>query len=292
MKLSVVVATRNRSANLADLLGSLLNSDCPPGLEWDAWIVDNNSTDDTRRVIEEFSRRAPDRIHYLFEAGRGKSKALNCGIRSSAGEIVVFTDDDCIPDKHWLTNIARAFAVRSEVGILGGRIELHNPADRPVTIRTWLDRRTLTSASDIFFFIAGCNMAIRRHLLDAVGEFDPNLCPGSPKDTVADDPDYIYRAFRMGVTVEYDPEILVFHNHGRRTDEDVAVLRRKYLRGRGAFYAKHIAKGDRTVLKLAYWEIRAVISALFKNLMTGKSARGEWQVLWSLWGGMVSRFAP
>ena len=178
------------------------------------------------------------------------------------------------------------------MGILGGRIELYNPIDKPVTIRTWLDRRVLASASDVFFFIAGCNMAIRRDILDAVGEFDPDLCPGSPKDTVADDPDFIYRAFRRGVTVEYHPDILVLHNHGRRTEEDVAVLRRKYLRGRGAFYAKHIAKGDRTVLKLAYWEIRALLAALFRNLVKGKSPREEWRVLRALCGGMVSRFAP
>ena len=289
MHINVIVATRNRSANLRDLLEGLLRCDVPLSLQWDVWIIDNNSTDDTPQIVQFLATRHPNRIHYRSESAQGKSFALNRGIRESSGDVVIFTDDDCIPDVHWIENIGREFSTRPDLGIVGGRIELHNPLDKPLTIRTWRDRRVLSSASELFFFIAGCNMAVRRDVLTSVGEFDTGLGPGSPKDTVAEDPDFIYRALRMGTRIEYVPDVLVYHNHGRRSELDVKVLNRKYMRGRGAFYAKHILKGDSTVLKLAYWEFHSVVLNLFKNLIARKSAADEWFALRCLMAGMTSR---
>ena len=289
MKLSIVVATRSRSAGVRALIEALLRSECASPFDWDVWVIDNNSTDDTRSVVESLVAADPDRIHYCSEPAQGKSFALNRGIRESSGDVVIFTDDDCIPDPHWIENIGREFSVRPDLGIVGGRIELYNPLDKPLTIRTWRDRRGLTSASDLFFFIAGCNMAIRRDLLTSVGEFDTRLGPGSPKDTVAEDPDFIYRALRMGTKIEYVPDVLVYHNHGRRSELDARVLNRKYMRGRGAFYAKHILKGDSVVLKLAYWEFRSIVSSLFKNLVARRPVADEWFALRCLIAGMTSR---
>ena len=149
------------------------------------------------------------------------------------------------------------------------------PADHPTTTRTWRDWRPVSSPSDVFSLIIGCNMAIRSDLLRAIGDFDPLNCPGSSKDAVFEDIDFIYRGFKKGMRIEYHPEILLYHNHGRSSDSDVADLQRKYVRGRGSFYAKHIVKGDRMVLKMAYWEIRSTLTSLAKNLLTGKSVREE-----------------
>jgi GT2 family glycosyltransferase len=288
MILNVIVATCNRSANLHDLLDGLLRCEPSLSVKWDVWIIDNNSKDATREVVNEFMGRDPERFHYVFEATPGKSFALNRGIRETSGDVAVFTDDDCIPDPHWLENITREFSSRPDLGILGGRIELFDPRDKPITIRTWLDRRTLSSGTEVFYFIAGCNMAIRRGVLQVVGEFDPDLGPASPSDA-AEDADFIYRAFRKGVRVEYVPDILVYHNHGRRTDLDVRNLKHKYFRGRGAFYAKNILRRDWMVLQMAYWEIRSHLVNLFGSLARRKPIGAQWQDLCSLIAGMASR---
>lgn len=289
MKLSIIVATRSRSAGLRAFLDALLLSECASAFSWDAWIIDNNSTDDTREVVESLAAAHPELIYYRSETSQGKSFALNRGIRESSGDVLVFTDDDCIPDPLWLQNIAREFRSRPELGIVGGRIELYNPLDLPITIRTSKERIALSNGADVFSFIAGCNMAIRREVLDRVGGFDTRLGPGSPKDTVADDPDFVYRAFRAGTGVEYVPDILIYHNHGRRSEQDARSLHRKYLRGRGAFYAKYILKGDKAVLKMAYWEFRPLLGELISGLTRRKPVRAQWESIRSLLAGMTSR---
>jgi GT2 family glycosyltransferase len=242
--------------------------------------------------VESLAAHDPARINYRLENLQGKSFALNRGILESSADIVVFTDDDCIPDPHWLENIAREFSSRPDLGVVGGRIELYDPRDLPITIRTSRERLVLSSGADVFSFIAGCNMAIRREVLQLVGEFDTKLGPGSPKDTVADDPDFIYRAFRKGVRIEYVPDILVYHNHGRRSDLDAQSLKRKYLLGRGAFYAKHILRADTTALKMAYWELRPLLLGAFTGGPDKDSARGRRESLRYLLAGMTSRLIP
>jgi glycosyltransferase involved in cell wall biosynthesis len=64
--------------------------------------VDNDSTDQTRDVVEDFSRRFPGRFRYLLEPYQGVSHAHNAGIRESRGEVVAFMDDDVIVDPEWL----------------------------------------------------------------------------------------------------------------------------------------------------------------------------------------------
>lgn len=286
---SVVVATCNRSENLPLLLDALLHSESP-GLIWDVWVVDNNSKDGTAALVAAYAQREP-RVHYVFEATQGKSHALNHGVREASGNIIAFTDDDCIPDRHWIANINAAFAADSKLGLAGGRVELFNSADHPTTTRTGRARRTLTSPSDAFSSIIGCNMAGRRELLRAIGDFDPLNCPGSSSDAVSEDADFVYRAFKAGVLIEYRPDILVHHNHGRRSDGDVTDLQRKYVRGRGSFYAKHIVKGDRAVLKMAYWEVRSTLADLMKKLLSGQSAREELRLISFLFAGAMTRFS-
>ena len=286
---SIVVATCGRSENLRELLEALLRSDCPSRLSWDIWIVDNNSRDETAALVASFSEREP-RMHYLFEGAQGKSHALNRGVQQAGGNILAFTDDDCIPDPHWVENIGAAFAADSKLGLVGGRVELFNPDDHPTTTRTWGDRRLVTSPSDVFSLIIGCNMAVRSDLLRAIGDFDPLNCPGSSKDAVFEDIDYVYRAFKNGARIEYRPEILLYHNHGRRSDSDVANVQRKYARGRGSFFAKHIVTGDRMALKLAYWEVRSMLVSLLRNLLSGKSVRDDLKQISFLFAGAVTRF--
>lgn len=291
MLMDIVVATRNRSSSLINLLESIGKTDTAK-FDFHVWIVDNNSTDSTAELVKQFVASEPSRYHYIFEGAPGKSHALNRGIRESSGEIVVFTDDDCIPDSHWLENIATEFSSRPDLGFLGGRIELHDPQDLPITLRTSRERRVLSNGSDVFSFIAGCNMAMRRGVIELVGEFDTRLGPGAPRGTVADDPDYVYRAFRKGVRIEYVPEVLVFHNHGRRSDNDARTLRRHYLRGRGAFYAKHILKGDTTALKMAYWELRPLLVGALGIGQNSESASSQRESLRHLLAGMAARVLP
>src|SRR4051812_26304053 len=93
---SILICTYNRAALLADTLASLCR--IHSARRWEIVVADNNSSDDTRAVVERLAASAPVPVHYLFEATQGKSHALNTGLKRCTGEVVVFTDDDvCVP---------------------------------------------------------------------------------------------------------------------------------------------------------------------------------------------------
>src|SRR3954467_13923597 len=92
IRFSIVIATYNRAALLRDTLESL--SHLNPSAAWEVIVVDNNSPDDTRAIVEAAAPSFPVPLRYAFEKEQGRSAALNCGFRMAEGEIIVTTDDD------------------------------------------------------------------------------------------------------------------------------------------------------------------------------------------------------
>ena len=287
VRVSVILCTYNRSESVGRALGSMESLVIPAAITWELIVVDNNSDDDTRNTVEAFKRNSGLPIEYLLEKNQGKSYALNAGIKAAEGDIVAFTDDDCIVDNSWLATVVREFQSDPSLSVVGGRVELYDKRDYPVSIRTFRDRIRLTSTAQLFSLIIGCNMAVRRTIFEQVGDFDVRFGPGTA--IVVDDVDFIFRAFKRGLKIVYAPNVLLYHNHGRRTDEQVRALNRSYVIGRGGFYCKHILSGDWDVLKMAYWEIRSLIKSLLKNLAQGMSVKEQKAFLAYLCTGAVRR---
>src|SRR5438045_9093813 len=105
MKVTLVVCTYNRADSLGTTAHSVASLTMPESVEWEVLLVDNNSSDRTREVCEEFCRRYPGRFRYLFEPKQGLSHARNAGVREACGDIVAFTDDDVIVQPTWLHNL-------------------------------------------------------------------------------------------------------------------------------------------------------------------------------------------
>ena len=94
--ITVLMATRNRAAQLGRVLERYCDLQSPPG-GWKAIVVDNGSSDETRGVVQSFVSRIP--VEYIREDRGGKMVALNAGIPAIAGEVVVLTDDDIFSTK-------------------------------------------------------------------------------------------------------------------------------------------------------------------------------------------------
>ena len=105
MNITIILCTYSRCQSLANTLESLARSEMPESVFWEVLVVDNNSRDRTRAVVEGFCARHPHRFRYLFEPQAGKSHALNSGIREAQGHILVFTDDDVIVEPTWLCKL-------------------------------------------------------------------------------------------------------------------------------------------------------------------------------------------
>lgn len=274
-RISVVVSTCNRSGELPRLFDALQRQSANGRIPWELVIVDNRSTDDTARVIQALAGRAAYPVVSLFEARQGKSHGLNAGIEAARGEIIAFTDDDGVPAPDWLERMQAHFDAHAQTVCVGGRVELYDPADAPITIRLSRDPLVVDASSFAAFDIPviGCNMAVRASVLRELGPYDVSMGPGARAGT-AEDVDMLYRLVSAGYRIHYDPALLVLHNHGRHSAEQVARVRTSYLIGRGAFYCKHALSGDRTVLRWAYWEMRALIGQWLRKGVASPAARG------------------
>ena len=117
LTISVIIVTFNRADMLAETLSSLTAQLRIPE---EVIVVDNNSTDTTKHVVESFSGRM--NIRYIFEGIQGTSTARNTGIKNASGDIIAFLDDDCLAQKEWLHYLERPFLRDHSIGVVGGEI--------------------------------------------------------------------------------------------------------------------------------------------------------------------------
>jgi len=262
--ISIVVCTCNREEKLAKLLDSLTAMAAPEGLAWELIVVDNNSRDGTAALLEAAESTGELPLRRLFESRQGLALAHNTALQAAKGDVIAFIDDDCRAAPDWLAVLDREFR-DGTLALLGGRVELFNPEDRPTTTRTGRERIDLTGDSRAIEMIIGCNMAFRRDLALRVGGFDTRFGSGCDIAPSCDDLDFIYRVLRAGGRVFYSPNLVVLHDHGRRTAAQVRALQQAYLRGRGAMYAKYLLQRDRTFARLAYWEISKLLAGAVRG---------------------------
>lgn len=248
---SVIVATRNRARNLPRLLGSVDRAADNHVVE--LIMVDNGSSDATRQVIEQFCPKNI-KIEYIYQPIAGVCKSKNIGIYAARFEILVFTDDDCEIDSRFFSNLSVFHNEHSAPFIVGGRVELGDRSDAPITIKTDLapDRFGLSSHAFPGGFAHGCNLSMTRNVTLLSGFWDERFGPGA-EFRAAEDTEMIYRAHKHNIPIFYDPALLVHHYHGRKTKNDVRALNESYHYGNGAFILKHL---DIRLLLNFYWTIR------------------------------------
>lgn len=122
VELSVIVCTRNRAKQLATLFQCLGSQQNIENLNWEIVIVDNNSTDNTKEVAYAFCEGSNLKINYLFESKNGLSYARNSGVLASKGTYLLFTDDDVLLPKEFLSNVLFGRKENEEAHIFGFRV--------------------------------------------------------------------------------------------------------------------------------------------------------------------------
>jgi GT2 family glycosyltransferase len=237
VEVSLIIATRNRSALLAQSLRSLLALPARPS--WELIVVDNGSTDDTQSVLNDFAREFAQPMRTAFEPKRGLGNAHNAGWKAARGRLVAFSDDDCYPATNYLAELVNCFSEMPRVGFVGGPVLLHDKNDYRISIRESTDRIDLPARSFIVAgMILGANFACRRLAIETVNGFDPWFGPGARYN--AEEVDLLARLLAAGWDGAYDPRPVVYHHHRRRTDREARRLMISYDYGRGAYYAKSI----------------------------------------------------
>ena len=217
MKYSVVIATYNRARDLRSTLDSL--GAMQPDGPWEVIVVDNNSTDGTRQVVEDMSRGFPTALRYCFERDQGRSPALNTGICAARGTIVATTDDDVRVPPDWLTQ-AGAALTHLNCDYVGGRVLPVWGAPRPRWLadrpgKQWAVIALLDYGPEPIEFGArvplGVNMAFRRSAFDRAGMFDPHTGRRAGTLLGQEVREWCIRARQSGVHGFYVPEMSLHH---------------------------------------------------------------------------------
>ena len=238
VKLSIVIATRNRSASLARLLeGLAAQVNAPP---FEVIIGDNGSSDDTAGVIERAKTKLT--VHCVREERPGKSRALNAALKLAQGDLIVFTDDDVLPNPDWLAQLHKAAQQFPEYIAFGGRIEVNTDH-----VPRWVQRSfnlmgPLTSAHDngptpvpyvYGAYPYGPNMAIRRHLLKGISSpFPVHIGPGTSQPV--GDESFFWAHFSPPNAHDrlYVPSASVFHEIRPENVAFFSALQRCFMLGR------------------------------------------------------------
>ena len=118
--ITLLVCTYNRAHDLRELLETALVQETDGEFDYEILVVDNNSTDATRGVVD--AHAASGRVRYLFEARQGKSYALNTGLAAARADLYVIVDDDFLLPRDWVKTIVRAFHDRPDLSFVSGRV--------------------------------------------------------------------------------------------------------------------------------------------------------------------------
>ena len=119
---SVNICTYNRCRMLREALESVLSQRVHDGGRYEVIVVDNNSTDETRQVVESFIARGHANLRYVFEGRQGLSYARNAAVSAARSPILAFTDDDVRVKPDWVATIKRTLDDHPEVDCVGGKV--------------------------------------------------------------------------------------------------------------------------------------------------------------------------
>lgn len=213
---SVVICTYNRAQSLHRTLESLAAMSLPPDFSWELVVVDNNSTDQTPKVVADFAAAHAFDVRYVFEKNQGLSHARNRGIVEATGDILAFVDDDIVVTSNWLASIARGFSDLNADCIGGKILPLW---EGPVP--TWLtqdlygylglldhgDAPIRMTTPDLW----GANYAVRRSLFSKYGQFNVTLGRTPDKLYAGEETDFSRRLLQGGAHLWYCAQAVVYH---------------------------------------------------------------------------------
>jgi len=197
-KVSIVVCSYNGARTLRDCMSSLQDLHYP---DYEIILVDDGSKDNTQPIMQEFPG-----VRNIRQKNRGLSVARNVGIAAATGEVVAFTDSDCMADRDWLYFLVHTL-LSSDFAAVGGP-NISPPAT------DWI-QATVGAApggpshvlltDTIAEHVPGCNMAYHKWALEMIGGFDPEY------RKAGDDVDVCWRIMQLGYQIGFSPAAVVWH---------------------------------------------------------------------------------
>jgi glycosyltransferase involved in cell wall biosynthesis len=270
-RVSVVVCAYNAERTMEACMVSLKALDYP---DYEVIVVNDGSTDGTLAIAEShpFCR-------IISQENKGLSVARNVGAEAATGEIVAYTDSDCVADPDWLSYLVAKMEGSALAACGGPNFPPPEPSLVPAAVAVSPGGPTHVLISDeVAEHIAGCNMAFRRDALLALGGFDPVY------RAAGDDVDICWRFQDAGYVIGFSPAALVWHFR-RNTVKAYIGQQKGYGKAEALVYAKHPFRfnlfGQAKWLGRIYGDLSTSLLLSRKPLIySGVFGRGLFQTLY------------
>jgi GT2 family glycosyltransferase len=224
-RVSVVVCAYNAERTMEACLASLETLDYP---DYEVIVVNDGSKDKTLEISERFGY-----CRIISQPNKGLSVARNVGAEAATGEIVAYTDSDCVADPDWLTYLVAKMESADLVACGGPNFPPPEDSLVPAAVAVSPGGPThVLISDDVAEHIAGCNMAFRRDVLLRLGGFDPLY------RAAGDDVDICWRFQDAGYSIGFSPAAVVWHFR-RNTVKAYIGQQRGYGKAEALVYGKH-----------------------------------------------------
>lgn len=249
IQFSVIVPTFNSGNTLFACLQSLTNQSVPKE-HYEVIVVDDGSTDDTAEIAARFE------VVYLVQPNQGPATARNSGVQQAAGDIILFTDADCVPDQDWLRHMTEPFRNPNVTGVKGTYKTKQTTLAARFSQAEFEDRYDLLKKSATIDMVDTYSAAFRKDIFLKMGGFDQGFRLANNEDT-----DLSYRLVSAGYTLVFKPEAFVYHTHQNSL---VNYLKLKFWRGywRMVVYTRYPDKAVKDSYTPAVLKIQTLLMAL------------------------------
>ena len=262
--ISLIICTYNREKYIRPLLESIAKNDYPK-TDYEIVLVDNNCTDNTREVCEQFVAANPEvTLRYVVESEQGLSAARNKGIKESKGDIIIYVDDDALVDSDYIRIYAEHFAANPDTMAAGGPIEPLYETEEPswmspytkALLTAWMNYGDKVREYPNGRFPGGGNAAYRKEVFDRVGLFNTELGRKGNLLLASEEKDIFDKMKALEMKVLYLPTPVLHHCIPQaKLEEDyfnrltLQIGRSERMRTRAISKGKHLSRLAAEVVK-------------------------------------------
>lgn len=269
-KVSVVICAYNAERTMEVCLSSLEKLRYP---NYEVIVVNDGSTDRTREISERHRE-----FTLINQPNRGLAVARNVGMQAASGEIIAYTDSDCVVDPDWLTYLAYKFVADGFVAVGGPNFPPPEESAVAAYVAASPGGPTHVLLNDeVAEHIPGCNMAFAKRALEEVGGFEPIFA------AAGDDVDLCWRLQNKGYAIGFSPAAMVWHFR-RNTVRAYLKQQRGYGKAEALLYFKHPYRfnmlGQSRWLGRIYGDFTISVFSRRPAIYSGTFGRGLFQTLY------------
>lgn len=259
IKTTVLICTYKRKELLDNCLFHLIKSSSQKP---DEIVVVDGEEGGIKDLIDKWQKVYPN-IKYIPIKNINLAHSRNIGLKYCRGDIICFTDDDCVVEKDWLKKIIKLHKEHPEAGGIGGKVL--SLKDRLIDKVANLCVFPFPEKSGYLRTICGANASYKKEAMARVGKFDENLVRG-------EDVDFNWRIIKAGYKIYYCNDLIVYHRHRDRWRD---LFYQLFMYGRNYYLVRkkwpdmyciypHTVKKFKDYLKLLYLPFRVWVDTFLK----------------------------